>query len=262
MNTETLCHHLTEQLNSEEQRWLSDSLALIKTSSDPINDLLNISVIVKRKLTSTITFSIPSATVSLRHCDNAELIRILLLLATFEYHPQLNKKTSLKAYYQAGDSSEKCAFLKGLSLFDAEGEGVNLAVNAGRCNSLDEFSALALNNPYPALFFPVLNFNQTVLKALFLGLEIDAVVNLAKRQNSNLSNMCFSYAVEQALAERIPPASLWLAITFDDLNDENKQLFTEYFRHFYHFDKAHQLLLTTLINADKIPNVLDNKTES
>ena len=238
------------QLNHDENLWLADALVTLKNSQDPINDILNLSVVVKRKITSELSGFPP-----LTQCDSAEIIRIFLLNYLFQCHRSLNISATLKDYYQAADSSEKCALLKGLTLLDPQGEAVNVAVNAARCNSMVEFSALALNNPYASLHFAELNFNQLVLKTLFNGLDIYHLVDLEKRLNANLANMCFSYAVEQALAHRVPPASLWTAITFEQLNEQSQNEYHTYASHFYHTDKAHQLSLTTLITNKKLPKI-------
>lgn len=251
MHAKSLYLIIHNALTPNENIWIDHAVDSLSVSKDPLNDLLNLSVVVKRQITSPIVSSLPQ----LSNCDNSEIIRIFLLLTLFEQHKGLNKRTSLKQYYQAGDSAEKMAFLKGLSVLDEDGEAINIAVNAARCNSLDEFSALTLNNAYPAKHFAELNFNQLVLKALFNGLEIDNVIKLANRANTNLANMCFSYAIEQALAQRIPPASLWLVINFDQLTDENKQAFEQYTTHFYHLDNKHQLILSKLMTEKKLPQI-------
>ena len=188
MQAQPLYDMIKNTLNSAELAWLDNAVSTLATSSDPINQLLDLSVVVKRQITSAIN----STEATLRYCDNSEIIRLLLLLSLFEQHPELHNKVTLKQYYQAGDSSEKAALLKGLSLLDPQGEAVNLAVNAARCNSVDEFSALALFNDYPAEHFAELNFNQLVLKTLFIGLDIIQISKLSSRLNAKLSNMCMS----------------------------------------------------------------------
>lgn len=255
MQAQTLYHIIKNTLNPTELTWIDNAVSTLGNSSDPINQLLDLSVVVKRQITSAININENNAEPVLTHCDNSEIIRLLLLLSLFEQHPDLHNKTTLKHYYQAGDSSEKAALLKGLRLLDPEGEAVNLAVNAARCNSVDEFSALALFNDYPAEHFAELNFNQLVLKTLFIGLDISQINKLSSRLNAKLSNMCLSYAIEQALAERIPPASLWLAVNFDQLDDENQQEYAQYVKHFYHADTSHQQLLSQLMQAHKLPTI-------
>ena len=251
MQYQSLYHIIKLSLNQTELTWLDNAVTSIGSSADPLNQLLDLSVVVKRQISS----KIESTESVIAPCDNSDIIRLFLLLSLFEKHTELHNKATLKQYYQAGDSAEKSAFLKGLSLLDPQGEAVNIAVNAARCNSVDEFSALALFNDYPAEHFAELNFNQLVLKTLFIGLDISQINNLSLRLNTKLSNMCFSYAIEQALAERIPPASLWLAINVNELSDENQQAYPTYIKHFYHADNSHQLLLSKLMTSEKLPKI-------
>jgi hypothetical protein len=243
---------IKNSLNQTELAWLDNAVVLLKNNSDGVNQLLDLSVVVKRQINS----KIESTEAALEHCDNDEIVRLFLLLSLFKQQPDLHNKATLKQYYQAGDSAEKAALLKGLSLLDGRGEAVYLAINAARCNSVDEYRALALLNDYPADHFAELNFNQLVLKTLFMGLNISQINKLQQRLNINLSNMCFSYAIEQALAERIPPSSLWLAVNYEQLNDENKQEFSHYVKHFYHNNESHRLLLSKLIQENKFPEII------
>ncbi|MGJ8682755.1 EboA domain-containing protein [Paraglaciecola sp.] len=243
MSAENILKVLGRRLSSQETTWLNEALEIIQSSDDPIEELLNLSVVVKRKITS-VQFIENEGLLSDQVSD---LVRICLLAQVLICQSERNIASVGKAYYQAGDSSEKSAFLKGLSLLDPKGEAVRLAVNAARCNSQDEFSALALNNDYPSQYFEDLNFNQLVLKALFMGLPIVDLKGLDKRLSVELSNMCFSYAVEQALAERIPPASLWLAVRYADLTAEHKADFEQYIQHFFQKDEQHAEKLSALI---------------
>jgi hypothetical protein len=247
INTENLIQHLNKYLLPDETLWLKQALALLKTSDDPIEELLNLSVVVKRKVSSIEVLENIPTEFDINTGQVSELIRICFLAQVLNHHPALTISKVIKNYYQAGDSSEKSALLKGLSGLDPKGEAVNLAVNAARCNSADEFSALAINNGYPSKHFQDLNFNQLVLKALFMGLPIDGFVGLNNRLSTSLSNMCFSYAVEQALAERIPPASLWLAVKYDDLTVEHQVDFEHYVQHFANQDQQHKEKISTLI---------------
>ena len=66
--------------------------------------------------------------------------------------------------------------------------------------------------------------------------------------------MCFAYAIEQALANRIPPASIWLAILPDELNDENSPLVTQYLSHFYQQDDNHKQRIAWYVDHHQLKN--------
>ncbi|AWB67417.1 hypothetical protein C2869_13640 [Saccharobesus litoralis] len=236
---EQIYKHCTEQQKS----WLNKALQTLDSTEDVENDILNLSVVVKRKFGEGVC---PLEGFS--HFNLAEFIRLLLL------NQCQNMPIALlaKHYYQFGDETEKCALLKGLPYIDECGSAVQTAIKACRCNSLVEFSAIALSNPYPAQFFPELNFNQLVLKSLFMGLEISQIHSIEQRLNAKLSNMCFAYAVEQALAERNLPASVWLAVTLDELDEDNRKQFEQYAKHYYQLDEAHRQQLDNLISQQSL----------
>ncbi len=257
---------LFNQLTSDEHSWLTTAISNIKNATDYENELLNASVVVKRKFTILYTIQLPSSNLNnafknIATFETSELVRLLLINTALQNIQKTQtdvQKASvvlLKQYYRLGDESEKCALLKSLSLLDFSGNCVNIAVNATRCNSLIEFTSLALHNNYPAEHFEQLNFNQLVLKSLFMGLNISLINGLASRLNESLSNMCIDYVIEQALADRVPPASLWLGVRYKDLSVENIENFKQYITHFYHTDAQHKKTITKLIQSDILPSI-------
>ncbi len=243
---------LSKQLNQMEVEWLNESFTLLLQSQDKTNDLLDLSAVVKRTFSSPIQLSYPP----LIFASNAEIIRILLIKIALYNLTEAEQGVLLKQYYRGADTSEKIAWLKGLSYVDEQGVGLNTAISASRSNSLDEFSALALNNEYVVKYFPDLNFNQLVLKSLFMSLDISCINGLSARLNVKLSNMCVSFAVEQALANRIPPASLWLAVKPDDLHEENSLLLMQYLNHFYQQNDNHKEVLIWFVEHYQLKNTI------
>ena len=80
------------------------------------------------------------------------------------------------------------------------------AVDACRSHIQPLFEAIARENPYPARYFPELNFNQMVLKALFTGVALARVIGCDGRVTSELSRMAADYASERRAAGRsVPP---------------------------------------------------------
>lgn len=244
-----------------QKQSLHNSIHLINENDDKIEALLTASVGVKRQFGEQFIISyikhdnVPIDFLSI--CQSftlAEVIRFLYILLTLEQN--IDVKLLAKNYYQYGDESEKVTLLKLLTLFDRQGEVLQTAIKACRCNSLVEFSAIALRNDFPAYYFPELNFNQLVLKSLFMGLEIDEINGLSTRLNEKLSNMCFAYAVEQALAERNLPSSVWQAIRINDLDTENNLLVDKYLTYFANLAENHQQQIETLIKQQSLSILL------
>ena len=102
--------------------------------------------------------------------------------------------------------------LRGLALFPGGPALKSLALGAGRADSLLLFSALALDNPYPATYYAEQEFNQMVLKALFNRLSIERIEGLERRTGPDLARMCMDYIAERRAAGRDVPPDIWLAL--------------------------------------------------
>ncbi|XXT21397.1 EboA domain-containing protein [Sorangium sp. So ce429] len=112
--------------------------------------------------------------------------------------------------YQRGDSRERQALLRALPFVTGAERFVPLAVDACRTNELPIFEAIACENPYPAAHFPDLNYNQMVLKAMFMGVAIARIVGLEQRRSSELARMAEDFASERRAAGRSVPADIGL----------------------------------------------------
>jgi hypothetical protein len=114
----------------------------------------------------------------------------------------------LKELCKLSDDEEKTSLMKGIALLDIKGELLNFVIDLTRTNSTELFAAIALNNTYPAKFFPEANFNQLVLKTLFSDLNIKTISQLKVRRNEELTRMALDYKEERIKANRSIPESL------------------------------------------------------
>jgi hypothetical protein len=135
-------------------------------------------------------------------CD--DLGRAMLLLDCDEKR--------IAACYEFGDSSEQESWLRVLGLLPQADRFLSTAIDACRTNILPVFEAIACENPFPAQYFPELNFNQMVLKALFNGIAIARIAGLESRFNEELSRMADDYVSEREAAGRDVPVDIWLAV--------------------------------------------------
>lgn len=118
----------------------------------------------------------------------------------------------LRQVFDRCTDTETAALLRGLALFANDARHKETAALLARTNSVDVFSALASHNPYAAAYYSEHEFNQLVLKALFVGVNIDTLAGLELRTNPNLSRMCEDYYDERVAAGRSVPADIWLAL--------------------------------------------------
>jgi hypothetical protein len=107
--------------------------------------------------------------------------------------------------FRHGDNSERRATLRALSLFAEPSRYVELGAQACRSHVQTVFESLACENPFPAKYFAELQFNQMVLKALFIGASLGRVMGLAARVTPELARMAGDYADERRAAGRSVP---------------------------------------------------------
>ena len=110
--------------------------------------------------------------------------------------------------YDHGDNHERAAVLRVLALLPDPVRFLDIAVGACRLHIQPLFEAIACENPYPGRYFPELNFNQMVLKALFTGVPLARIVGLDDRITPELVRMADAYASERAAAGRSIPEDI------------------------------------------------------
>jgi hypothetical protein len=141
------------------------------------------------------------------HWGVDDLGRVTLLLEASALAPD-ELPAVVADCYAAGENRERQAILMALPFLPEPKRFVELAVEACRTSILPIFEAIACENPYPARHFLELNFNQMVLKAVFVGLPLDRIVGLEQRLTAELSRMALDYASERRAAGRPVPEDL------------------------------------------------------
>ncbi len=114
----------------------------------------------------------------------------------------------LERLYQTADVREQQLIVRVLPLLKFQEHFVRIATEAARTNIVPVFSALALHNPFPQQNFDENQWNQMVLKAIFVGCDIGTIVGLHERQNSSLAETVFQYISERHSAQRSVPRNV------------------------------------------------------
>jgi hypothetical protein len=202
------------------ERWLDDALAI--AAGRDVNRLLAAYTSASRKaagrgltLTAVEHASIDelSPGLSCERWSFEDLVRATILLeaARVELDAAAWIATAT-ACYENGDAREQQSWLRAISLLPLAERFVAFGIDACRSHIQPTFEAIACDNPYPSVHFPDLNFNQLVLKALFIGAPLARIVGLRRRLNPDLSRMARDYAAERRAAGRSVPADLPLAL--------------------------------------------------
>jgi hypothetical protein len=135
---------------------------------------------------------------------NAEAARIALLVE------QDVDPTTAADLFGHGDNEERRAILRALPRLRDPARFTSLAIEACRTSVVPVFEAIACDNPFPSTHFPDANFNQMVLKAVFVGVSLARVVGLQTRLSPELARMAGDYAAERRAAGRSIPDDLKL----------------------------------------------------
>jgi hypothetical protein len=137
--------------------------------------------------------------------------RMYLLHALAQATPQ-QLPAAVQAAYEEGDSQEKLAVMRALPLLPQPERFVEIALDVGRCNELDLFSALAAHNPFASQHYNELTWNKLYMKAVFLDVPLAHVLGVEQRNNAELARMALEYVEQQESAGRRFPNEIWLVI--------------------------------------------------
>jgi hypothetical protein len=127
----------------------------------------------------------------------------------------LEKETWFKTInqlFETGDLYEQQALFAALPVLPFQTELIPRAIDGLRTNISVVFDAIALNNPFPSSYFPEANWNQMVLKAIFMQRPLYRIQNLEKRRNLALAAIARDFAHERWAAGRDVMPELWRLI--------------------------------------------------
>ena len=134
--------------------------------------------------------------------------RVALLVRAANQIPDPARSRLVADLYEKGELREQEAVLRALPYLPEPPSYLAVAVGACRSHAQSVFEAIACENPYPGAFFPDLNFNQMVLKAVFTGASVERIAGLDSRITPELVRMAEGYASERRAAGRPVPADI------------------------------------------------------
>lgn len=210
---------LNSELDSAASDWLQHQLQQISAAKTKPDALLLASAQTRRQVGDAVVQSVLPGDWTL-----TQLARVLLLARALHTDALSEPELLFRQVFRSSDDDEKIGWLKALSFFDPNGLLQDLAIQAGRTNNSQVFSAIALHNHYPARHYKSNAFHQLVLKALFMDLDIRAISGLQQRQDQQLSRLAFELVAERLAAGRNPPATIAFAILLKHLDQTQHQL--------------------------------------
>ena len=140
-----------------------------------------------------------------------QLVRTLFVL-TYPADDSATHVKTLDLMFSTGEVGELVALYQTLPLLPHPAAHVLRAAEGIRTNIKAVFCAVAHNNPFPSEQFNDDQWNQLVLKCLFIGVSLRPVIGLDERANAKLMSMLVDFAHERRAAHRTVPADLWRCV--------------------------------------------------
>lgn len=139
--------------------------------------------------------------------NSLQTARTILMLS----FPQEKEKwfNAINQLFETGDMYEQQALYAALPLMPFQEDLLPRAVDGCRTNMTLIFDAIALNNPFPAKYFPEPNWNQLVLKSIFMQRPLYRIQKLDERRNPALADIASDFAHERWAAGRSVMPELW-----------------------------------------------------
>jgi hypothetical protein len=150
----------------------------------------------------------PDLPVARPHWTARDWVRAALLCRALEAAPLDTHADVVGRLFEGGEIGEAESLLRTLVLLPEPERFLETAFLAVRTSATATFAAIACENAYPARFFPELNFNQMVLKAIFMEVPVRRIEGLASRLTTELGRMVSGYASERRAAGRPVPADV------------------------------------------------------
>ncbi|GAA4835793.1 EboA domain-containing protein [Algivirga pacifica] len=137
-----------------------------------------------------------------------ELARVYFLVRYQAIHTD-RSDTIIRMLFDTADEKEFVALYKALPFLPNPSRYVYKAVEGLRTNMTTVFDAVALENPYPVLFFEDHQWNQMILKAIFMERPMYKIYGVDQRHNFTLFEMLRDYVMERWSAARNVTPELW-----------------------------------------------------
>src|SRR6188508_1433473 len=131
--------------------------------------------------------------------------RVLLLVAAGE-----RAEAELAELYRFGDAAERRGVLQALPYLDIEDRGLGLVDDAIRTN--DTRLIAAALGPYATKYLSDEQYDQAVLKCVFVGVPITGIDGIPERVTPDGARMLGAFVHERVAAGRDVPAEVWTVI--------------------------------------------------
>lgn len=218
--TESLLHGwLAARLDSAQLSWLDGQVSKIATAQREIDVIMAIGLAPRKVGKAPLKLAPEENHASHQlhsdfeasHWSVDQTARVRLMLSCFNDDDASFAKL-FDAVMRSGELNEHIALLQGLPLYPAQNAVIPRAVEGLRTAMQPVFEAVAHRNPFPRDRFTEQQWNQMVLKALFIESRLAPIVGLDERRNVDLAATLIDYAHERWAAGRMVSPELWRCV--------------------------------------------------
>jgi hypothetical protein len=212
--SELITEYCLNELKDEKTKsWLDQKLHSIKTDQDFFISFALINKKISRghlqlSLSQLQIIQLKYPEFNIENWTLDQLCRFSLLM----YYPLLSVE-SLTKLISVADTREQISIFKSIPYLENASHFAPIVVNGIRTNIVDVFDAITLKNPYPASYFSQDEWNQMILKAVFMERPIYQIKDIDQRKNEKLAHILFDYARERWAASRRVTPELWRMIS-------------------------------------------------
>jgi hypothetical protein len=209
---------LGPRLDPEAQSWLSDRCAAV-AGGDKKSLFLAFGMVPRKvgkddlQLTDEEKFAAakarPAWDPSGWTVDQAARLFLVLSFPAPEAGPFVAVMDQL---FAAGEVHELVALYQGLPLYPHQSAFQWRCAEGQRTNIKSVFLAIAHRNPYPSEQLNEDQWNQLILKSLFIGVPLDPIIGLDRRANAKLAKILVEFAQERWAAKRPVSPELWRCV--------------------------------------------------
>ena len=216
--TELLHSWIASRVDTAALAWLDDRAAAIATGDKKVL-FLGFGMVPRKVGKADVTLSdaelaqAETARPGWNPCGWSldQLARTFLVLSFPSEDASLYVQT-LDQLFQAGEVGELVSLYQALPLLSNPASHVLRTAEGIRSNIKSVFCAIAHQNPYPAEQLNDEQWNQLVLKCLFIEVPLDRLIGVDRRANAKLMTTLIDFAHERRAAHRPIPLDLWRCV--------------------------------------------------
>ncbi len=140
-----------------------------------------------------------------------DAMRVLFVLARTDL-AESSFEQAIEEAFRFTDEGESCAPFRAIPLCPNPERFLWRVSDGCRTNMTSVFESIAFGSPFPVTYFDDVAWNQLVIKAIFVGVNLASVYGLDERLTPELARIALDLADERRSAGRGVQTDLWMTL--------------------------------------------------